>query len=253
MHAAALAEELGIETVVIPRSCGVLSAYGLLAAPERQDRVQTVRTLAREADPDRLGEVYERLETEARARLSGGTSDAEAESDAGRVAPAAGNDETADGERSRSSARTNRSVTIRRAADLRYRGQSFELTVPVDPKSDLSGLVEAFHEAHRTTYGYRMDDPVELVNLRLTARRPTRRPSPAFAGGDGRPRSERKTRFHEETIPTPVYDWAELKIEQTLAGPAVVERNESTALVPPGWSTTVRPDGSLRLTATTTR
>ena len=74
-----------------------------------------------------------------------------------------------------------------RRADLRYRGQSFELTVEADA---LEKLEERFHAAHEQRYGYRMDDePVELVNLRLIATVPVEKPELEEPGPEGRCRN----------------------------------------------------------------
>jgi N-methylhydantoinase A len=110
LHACALAEELGITTVLVPDSAGVLSALGLAAADERRDAVHSYLCPLEDA-----GEL-----------------------------PREGD------------------------ADLRYRGQSFELTVPVQP--DLAG---AFHQAHESRYGYAdRERPIELVAVRTADVRP---------------------------------------------------------------------------------
>jgi N-methylhydantoinase A len=145
LHACALAEELEIETVLVPAAAGVLSALGLVASDERRDRVQSfLRPLA--------------------------------ELDAGELPPA--------GE-----------------ADLRYQGQSFELTV------ELGGeLAERFHRAHEERYGYAdRERPVELVAVRTAEVRPG--PELALAAAPS------------------------LRV----AGPQVVELEGATCWVPPGW------------------
>ena len=110
LHACALAEELGIETVLVPDAAGVLSALGLVASDERYDRVRSFVVPLEEA-----GEL-----------------------------PAAGE------------------------AELRYRGQSFELAVPLGP-----GLAERFHRAHEERYGYADHGrPIELVSVRTADVRP---------------------------------------------------------------------------------
>jgi N-methylhydantoinase A len=143
LHACALAEELGIEAVVVPTAAGVLSALGLAASDERRDRVVShVRPLAEVADLPPEGE-----------------------------------------------------------ADLRYRGQSFELTVPLGP-----GLAQRFHRAHEERYGYA--DPARPVEL-VAVRTADVAPGPEL----NLPSSEPKH----------------------VSGPALVELEGSTLWIPPGW------------------
>lgn len=220
MHAAALAADLGIGTVVVPPACGVLSAYGLLAADEKHDAVRTHRVPVTEADPDAVDERYAALEREALA-----------------------------------DARDPETATVRRRADLRYAGQSFELTVDVGEPIDLEAVAERFHAAHEATYGYRMDDPVDIVNLRVTAT--AGRSAPALdheAAGDALT-DRREAHFGTGTESdadavheTPVYAWSALSAGRTFEGPAVVEQAESTVVVPPAWTAAVGADGTLVLT-----
>ena len=132
LHACALAEELGIETVLVPEAAGVLSALGLAVADERRDSVRSyVCPLEEAGELPREGE-----------------------------------------------------------AELRYRGQSFELAVPLQP-----GLAEAFHRAHEARYGYAdRERPIELVAVRTAEVRPgpaleLPRSRAAQVHGPGRPRA----------------------------------------------------------------
>jgi N-methylhydantoinase A len=155
LHACALAEELGIETVLVPHAAGVLSALGLAAGDERRDRVVSyVRPLDDVVDLPREGE-----------------------------------------------------------ADLRYRGQSFELTVALQP-----GLAEAFHRAHEERYGHAdRDRPIELVAVRTAA--VVAAPSLSL-----------------ENMP-----------RRRVAGPVVVELPGSTCWVPAAWSGETNDEGTLVL------
>jgi N-methylhydantoinase A len=143
LHACALADELGIGTVVVPEAAGVLSALGLVASEERRDSIRSYVCPLEEA-----GEL------------------------------------PADGE-----------------ADLRYRGQSFELTVPLGPD-----LVARFHRAHAERYGYADPGrPLELVAIRTA----DVRPGPELTLPRGEPREVR--------------------------GPALVDLDGATCWAPPGW------------------
>ena len=213
MHAAALADRLDISTVVVPRACGVLSAFGLLAADEKHDAVRTHRESLAAVDGSEVDAAYEDLETTVR-------------------------DDCSDPE----------SAVVTRRADLRYAGQSFELTVPADHPFDAEAVAERFHAAHETTYGYRMDEAVDLVNLRVEAAVERTDPSVAYdAPGDALV-DEREAQFDDGARATKIYDRERLPPGETVDGPAVLEQDESTVVVPPNWTATVDPDGTAVLT-----
>ncbi|MDS0280992.1 hydantoinase/oxoprolinase family protein [Haloarcula onubensis] len=213
MHAAALADRLGVETVVVPRASGVLSALGLLAADERHDAVRTYRTRLDAADPESVRGVIDDLET--------------------RVL-----DETAEPD----------AATVAVEADCRYAGQSHELGVELEG-FDPDTLAARFHAAHEQAHGYRLDEPVELVTLRTTATVPHELPAIGHAAGEAGERLTRDVSFDGEFGETPVLSWDGLSSGATLDGPAVVAGGESTVVVPPGWSLTVDERGTLRLEA----
>jgi N-methylhydantoinase A len=214
MHAGALAADLDIGTVVVPPACGVLSAYGLLAADEKHDAVRTHRVALEDVDPERVGDLYEGLESEVL-------------------------DEARDVE----------SASVQRHADLQYAGQSFELPVEVGDAFRPARIAERFHDVHESKYGYRMDEPVTLVNLRVTATSERSDPTVAHESTDEGPSEVREARFDDGTVhETPVYRRTALPTDRTLTGPAVVEQAESTVVVPPEWTADVRADGALVLT-----
>src|ERR687893_300469 len=140
MHACRLAEELGMETVLVPRAGGVLSALGLAISDLRRDYVSPYLADLADANVRELKELFEGMEGRAAKDLEG--------------------------------------AQYTRRADLRYRGQSFELTVEAERPLEIDRLEECFHAAHERRYGYRMEDePVELVNLRLIATVPVDKPA----------------------------------------------------------------------------
>jgi len=210
MHAATLAERLDVDTVVVPLGCGVLSALGLLGADEKHDAVRTHRAVTDEADAEAVEAVFDDLET----------------------AVLAGTDDPAE-------------ATVERSADLRYAGQSFELEVAVERPVDPSAAERRFHEAHERVYGYRMDETVEFVNLRMTATIERSLPDVADeARGEAR-LGEREALFGDGRRTTPVYAREGLAPGRTVDGPAIVEETESTIVVPPGWTATVDADGTI--------
>jgi N-methylhydantoinase A len=213
MHAAALADRLGVSTVVVPRASGVLSALGLLAADERHDAVRTYRTTISTADPDAIAGVLETLEATVL-------------------------DETADPD----------AATVAFEADCRYAGQSHELAVTVD-EYDPATLSDRFHAAHERAHGYRLEADVELVTLRATATVSHAIPPIAHEpSGEVDPRT-REVSFDGEFRETPVVRWDGLDPGQDRTGPTVVAGGESTVVVPPEWTLTVDDRGTLRLEA----
>ena len=133
LHAAGVADELGIDRVLCPPAAGVLAALGLVVAGERRDYVQTV--LLPVADGSDLPARLEPLRTRARGDLPDGSHEA--------------------------------------AADCRYRGQTHAITIPWQPEEPIERLAEAFHRAHQRRYGDAdTTRPVEVVSLRLAAALP---------------------------------------------------------------------------------
>ncbi|WP_440771059.1 hydantoinase/oxoprolinase family protein [Natronorubrum sp. DTA28] len=213
MHAAALADSLEVDRVVVPRPGGVLSAFGLLAADESYDAVRTVGVPLESAEPADLESVYDDLVADVLADAS--------DRDAAEV---------------------------ERAADCRYAGQSFELTVPVDESFDADAVAERFHASHEQAYGYAMDESLEVVNLRATATVPGTEPTVRHEGtGDARLGS-RDAHFPGtgvEPRETTVYDRDRLASGATISGPAILEQAESTTVVPPNWGGEILADGTL--------
>jgi N-methylhydantoinase A len=223
LHGATLAALLGMRTVIVPRHPGVLSTFGLLATDVRQDYARTA--LQRPPDYDRaaIAAVYAALEAEAAAWL-------EAEG----VPPAR--------------------RELRRFADLRYRHQGFELTVPWgEPDLAVAPLLARFHAHHRRLYTYASEEaPVEIVTLRVRAVGRLRRlalPRLPRAGrpGRARPTGRRPVYFAEAGgwLPCPVYARETLPVGATVAGPAVVEQLDATTVLAPGQRATVDVHGHL--------
>ena len=206
LHACALAEELAIETVLVPRASGVLSALGLAISDIRRDLVAPHPAALDGIDRDAVEETFRGLEEQA---MEG--------------------------------------ATCTRAADVRYRRQSFELTVPA---GDWDDLAERFHADHERRHGYAMpDEPVDVVSLRVTATVEVETPDLEEEPGSGaEPGDEREARFGDETATVPVYDRGALGAGDELEGPAIVELAEATCVVRPGWRGRVDDTGTLVLT-----
>ncbi len=215
LHAAALAVELGVRTVVVPPLAGLFSAAGLLFARAEFHDVRFCKVNARGQE---LG-LLARLDAEMREALE-------------RALGA----ETV--------------VEWQRLADVRYRGQNWSVTVEFPGELDraaLEQLVERFESEHERRYGTRLDpgSPVDIRALRLIALGPAREgfALPAPIGSPPRAAATRRVEFGElhGTIETEVRSRSSLG-ESSLAGPALIDEYDTTVVVPPGWS--VRADRS---------
>jgi N-methylhydantoinase A len=195
LHAAAIADELDMSRVLVPRASGVLSAVGLIAAERRRDLVESVLLAGDSLTADAAAEVVARLAERGREELS---------------APGA---------------------EVRASYDLRYAGQAFELTVPGEERPDPQDLRRAFDDAHEERYGYA--DPharLELVTVRVAAALPAAElPESEPSGAEERGR--REALFDGERVAAAVVSG----VPDELAGPAIVELPEATVVVPPGW------------------
>lgn len=220
MHAAALADRLGMTRVLVPGPAGVLSAYGLLAADETHDAVQTIRLPVAASTASAVEDAFTALTAEVLDAVS---------------------DPTA--------------ATVEWTADCRYEGQRFELTVPVGeatgrttPAFDPATLETRFEAAHERTRGYQLDASVEAVTARATAT--VQRETPTVTREEsttGATRTRPATFPDAGTVETTVCDRHALAVGETLAGPAVLEGGESTTVVPPTWTARMRTDGTVVL------
>ena len=222
MHALALAEEIGIPRVLVPRHPGNFSALGLLASDIKHDDVRTRVGPLRERAP-LLADLFAEMEGAARRQL-------EHEG----FAP--------DGQR------------MVRSLDLRYRGQAFELAVPVGGGAvALDAVEDAFHRQHLGAYGHaNREAMIELVNARLTAYGVVPKPAAEryrseTASLDAALRERRPVWFGGTPQECPVWERERLPERAPLRGPAIVEEFGATTVVLPGWRGAVDEHGNLRL------
>jgi N-methylhydantoinase A len=249
VHAAAMAEELGLRRVIVPPAPGLFSAVGLLVAPPTRDLVQSFSGRTDILDPAALNAAYADLTAQAHALLTASP----APSPSTAAGPAATSDTTLaliESDLTRAAAlvrpggRHDPATTImtERAADLRYAGQAYELTVSVPDgpltSASLMALAEAFGREHQRTYGHRAsDEPVELVNLRLTARLATaEQPLPRPVSVASQPIGQRAAFFGPPygRLSTPILQRGHLEATPR-PGPLIVEEYDATTVVPPGW------------------
>ncbi len=252
MHAAALADSLSVDRVVVPRPGGVLSAYGLLAADESYDAARTVgeglsevlRVRESQSDSRSPSEVLCTSEDTSETRTGRETTRESADADPADL-EAVYDDLVAD---VLADASDPDAARVERAADCRYAGQSFELTVPVGDEFDPAAVTERFHEAHERAYGYAMDEEIEVVTLRATATVPGTEPTIRHRGaGDARigTRTAHFPATGDRSLEAAVYDRDRLAPGATVDGPAILEQAESTTVVPPNWDGEILADGTL--------
>jgi N-methylhydantoinase A len=218
MLACYLARTLEMPRVVVPTTPGVLSALGGLIADTKNDFVKTTYYELNVESLRKLRKDVKELERGARAWMT----------------EQAGSSEHAQ---------------IRVSADMRYRGQSFEIDTPLSlsllEAEDLAGVRKAFHAEHARLYGHSDENaPIQVVALRLVIT--ARTPKPALKmleRSDKAPVAKRFTKvwLDGEWCNVPVYARASLAAGQQFAGPAVVTQDDATTCVLPGFTGDVDP------------
>jgi N-methylhydantoinase A len=226
LHAAALADELGMAEIVCPPIPGAFSALGLIGTDLKRDYVRTLYVSTATAAPAAVEEAFVALEREGAAML-----------ERAGVAPA--------------------QRRFERAVDARYARQSFELMVPVPPRAvDMAALAEIaenFHARHRATYGHdNRSEPVQMVSIRVAAIGAIPplaiRDQPAPAGTKA-VKAKRSIWLRDAgAVEATIYDRSRLPADWQARGPVVIESLESTILVPPGWQAKMSQDGFVLLT-----
>jgi N-methylhydantoinase A/oxoprolinase/acetone carboxylase beta subunit len=215
-----MADEIGIPRVLVPRHPGNFSALGLLAADIKHDDVRTRVGPLGERLPA-LRQAFAEMETAAREQL----------------------------EREGFALEQQK---LLRSLDLRYRGQAFELNIPVSDRELRLDEIEAdFHRQHRGTYGHaNLQATIELVNARLTAYGVV--PKPAALHLRETPTSldaalieRRSIWFEGAPRDCPVWERERLPVRAILEGPAIVEEFGATTVIPPGWRGTADEHGNL--------
>ena len=222
LQAAAIARQMEMESLVIPRSPGVFSARGLLLADVRMDESRAYA--GRDRDPDRVVTEFETLTGTLEERFTAQGFDVDA-------------------------------VSYTHQLDLRYEGQAYELTVPLPDGTLTAAAVETamdrFHAHHERRYGYAMPtEPLELVTLRVAGTVETPPLSDPVAAGDGPAVvGERSVYFDGRGyLETPIIDREALAVGDELEGPAIVEEPGCTSLFPPDATAVVSAAGTLRVT-----
>lgn len=231
VHAAAVAEELGMRRILVPPRPGAFSALGLLCTDVVHDYVRSeLRPLA-EITAERAEAVLRQLEEAARAELTAeGMNSAEAH--------------------------------FIRELDLRYTGQGYELRTPLDglfldrlTSASLQAARERFDARHAEIHGHAAKErPVELVSYRLRVRvavpkyEPRERAALASPESAAAVKGQRTLSLNGTSVQATLYERDRLRIGAMVTGPAIVEQFDATTLIPPAWSGRLDGYGNLILT-----
>ena len=224
LHACLVAEQLGIERVLLPDFAGVFSANGAALADYRYDFVQGQPAKMDNLAVSDLEKIFNGLQQKAQEKL----------------------DELG-----------NLKVRIDRSLELRYVGQSFEINVslPESPDGAINqvGIVEQFHKLHEELYGYSdVAEPVELVNVRISAF--AINPKPSLVRRKSHKKKEIGIQTAEILSPVektretyPIIHRADMNPGDGFQGPCLILSQNSTALVPKGWIGSMDTDGTIQL------
>ena len=217
VHAYGVARILKLPRIIYPFGAGVMSAIGFLTAPLAFDFVRSRPFRMEEIDWEISNALIDEMEAEGRARLTEGVGETE--------------------------------ITFERTADMRYRKQGFEVSIPLPdgplgPHSE-AVITAAFEDVYRQLYGHVIPDtPLDILSWRVVARGP--RPDlqlPTASASDGEAlKGMRPIYIPSEGAlkPTPVYDRYALQPGDELNGPAIIEERESTVVI--NGPATIRSD-----------
>lgn len=272
-HAAALADEVGIRTVLVPPGAATFCALGAAGAPLRRDFAQSIRHRLDPQGSGQLRSVVDELSRAARDWLGeqrkqsgarpAGTVDGVAEANGRATGTGAHEVGGARGTGRAGGTDGLSGATLAVSADLRYAGQAYELRVDLDiDRLNVDEVVEAFGAEHERLYGFRDPAaPIELGTARLSVtgppvalpaeelpERPTGAAGPVPAGRrELLPWMSTVDGVVDGPVVAEVYRRSELLAGDGFAGPAVVEQEDTTVVVPAGWKATVDGGGNLRL------
>ncbi|MGI9477275.1 MAG: hydantoinase/oxoprolinase family protein [Hyphomicrobiaceae bacterium] len=221
MHAAAIAEELEIDRVLVPVGPGNFAAFGSLISDLRRDFAQTSTQLLDNTSWSAIDDRFRDIEADARAGL------------------------IAEGV-------SEQDIEMRRSAGMRFLGQSWELNVELSPDiTTIDALIAAFIDVHDRRFGHRSGGAVEIVNFHLAAigkvdkpKLPDLEPNAPLAGART---GDRDVYFDGAFHSTPIYLRERLVRDESITGPAVIEESSSVIVIPPGWTASVLRRGELML------
>ena len=227
-HANLLAEEAGLDTVVVPPGPATFCALGAILADVKRDYVRSHRLRFADgpAVAARLASIFRALEDDAASWI-------------------------------RSEGEILGEIVFDASLDMRYSGQAFDLQVPIPEElraaPDLEAVTELFHREHERIYSFR--DPesgveVSTERVRVTGRIPPLDLPPAPEREPAEPIDTRRVYVAGRYLDVPVHARRELGRDADIAGPAIIEQEDCTVWVLPGWNAAVHRTGSLLIRRT---
>jgi N-methylhydantoinase A len=229
LMAALIAEEIAIDTILVPPFPGALSALGAARADIAGDLVHPVYTRLHELSASTLAAAWQTLQNAAQVWIA-----------------------------DQSSGMAMDPFRISYAADMRYEGQGYDVPVALRREwletGDRDRIAAAFHAAHRAVYGHATEEnEVWLKELRVHLSGPIPRPRlRAVRTDEPEPVSRRQIRLFGQTIEAAILSRAVLQNDDVIQGPAILNQMDTTTLIPPGWQASLAPSGALILQHTGT-
>lgn len=226
VHANRIADELEVPTLMIPMSPGIFSATGLLVTDLKHDFSVTMIQLEEDLDVMAVEQAFTRMVDMGVDALTKESTSPD-------------------------------QMHFKRTTDMRYFGQSFELTIPVPGETlsekVLSDVLQTFHREHKRAYGFAApDEPVEFVNFHVTAigdiSKPTLTRLEYSEQNPGTALTGNRSVYFEEVGGrnySPIYDRHMLSRGNEIPGPAIVEERDSTTVIHPGYTAQVDDYGNL--------
>ena len=231
LMAALLAEEISIDQILVPPRPGALSALGAARADLEGDLVQPIYERLGKLPQNRLADELHNLETQAHAWIAEQTA----------TLPVT-------------------ATVIEIAADMRYDGQGYDVTVPLQSKwlaeNDAGKIAGAFHDAHRATYGHAAEQAeIWLKELRahIVGIMPKPRILPMASTPEPGPPSRRQVRLFGGSFEAVVLERDNLAVGRRIDGPAIVNQMDTTTLIPAGWHAGTVASGALIVARSATK
>ncbi|WP_181160987.1 hydantoinase/oxoprolinase family protein [Labrys okinawensis] len=228
-HITALAREMGIDTIILPKLASGLCAFGQIISDVKYNYMATAPLrLDNEGACEKIDTLFGEIEAQGVRHLE------------------------TDGFASER-------IAIKRSLEMRYVGQVHECTVDIDnfriDETTIDKVKDAFHARHEELYTYcERHNPVEVVNIESTLYGLIEKPKPPRLEGTGSLdlalKGSRPAIFQAsgEATSTPVYDGSKLGVGVSVTGPAIIEEVTTTIVIEPGWTATLHESGSYLLT-----
>jgi N-methylhydantoinase A len=227
MHANALVDVMGADPLIVPPGPGVMSAFGFLTSDVQNEFSETYLETDEDVDGDDVHAEFETLQADAAAWLESEGVGAE-------------------------------DHRFEYYADCRYFRQDIQMSIPVDvaalrSETGLAEINDDFEARHDKQFGFSLDAPLEIANLRVIGKGVVEGVSiKATEPGDSDPSHAQvdttEVYFDGSYHDTPIYDRTELAAGNEIAGPAIVVEDDSTVVVQPAYTAMVDPYANLEIT-----